>query len=98
MSWDRVEVSKTNGGLGFRDLLYFKKALLAKQCWRLFKNPTSLATQIIGAKYYPNSTVLEAIRGKQPSFDWRSLLSACDVLKKWANMAGGGWLRYLDLE
>jgi hypothetical protein len=74
-------VSKTQGGLGFRDLVYFNKAFLAKQGWRLLKNPTSLAAQIIGAKYYPNSTVLEAIMGKRPSFACRGLLSACDVLK-----------------
>jgi hypothetical protein len=51
--------------------VYFDKTFLAKQGWRLLKNPTSLAVQIIGAKYYPNSTVLEAIMGKRPSFAWR---------------------------
>lgn len=32
MSWDRMGVSKAQGSLGFRDLVCFKKSLLAKQC------------------------------------------------------------------
>jgi hypothetical protein len=34
--------SKTTGGLGFRDLIMFNKALLVKQCWRLIQNLDSL--------------------------------------------------------
>jgi hypothetical protein len=31
-------------------------------------NPDSLAPKIIEGKYYPQSTILEATLGKQPSF------------------------------
>lgn len=47
----------------------------------VFQNPYSLAAQIIEAKYYPQSTILEATLGTQPSFAWRSLMAACDVSK-----------------
>lgn len=52
-------VSKDKGGLEFRDLVIFNKALLAKQLWRLLKNPNSLVAQIFKAKYLPHGTVLE---------------------------------------
>jgi hypothetical protein len=60
----------------------FNKALLAKQLWRLMKNPHSLATRIIGAKYYPLETVVGAKLGNWPSYAWRSLMVAQLTLKQ----------------
>jgi hypothetical protein len=45
------------------------------------QNPNSMAARIIGAKYYQQSTFLEATLEKRPSFTCRSLMPACDVLK-----------------
>jgi hypothetical protein len=67
-------VIKKERGLGFRDFHCFNKALLAKQIWRLWKNPNSLIAEIIKAKYHPNESVLEANLGKKPSFAWRSIV------------------------
>jgi hypothetical protein len=47
----------------------------------VLQNPHSLAAHMIEEKYYPQSTILEATSGARPSFAWRSLMAACDVLK-----------------
>jgi hypothetical protein len=70
LSWNKLGLSKMDGGMGFRDLGCFNKALLAKQIWRLWKTPDSLIARIMKAKYYPECSVLEASLGKKPSFAW----------------------------
>jgi hypothetical protein len=82
MSWGRMGRSKAMGGMGFRDFNSFNKALLAKQIWRLWENPSSLVAQIMQAKYYPTSSVLEANMGRRISFAWRSILSSRELVKE----------------
>ncbi|XP_059441839.1 uncharacterized protein LOC132174162 [Corylus avellana] len=82
MSWERLGRAKSQGGMGFRDLICFNKALLVKQCWRLLKDPDSLAAKIIRAKYYPWGDLLSATVGSRPSYAWRSIISGRDLLKE----------------
>lgn len=84
MSWERMGLSKAKGGMGFRDLAMFNKALLAKQLWRILQNPNSLVARIMQAKYFPQTTLWEAGPGSRPSLAWRSLLSAREILQKGA--------------
>ena len=65
MKCEKMGSPKTQGCLGFRDFHCFNKALLAKQIWRLWKNPNSLIARIMKAKYHPNDLVLEATLGKK---------------------------------
>jgi hypothetical protein len=81
MSWERMEMSKDQGRLGFKDLSTFNKALLAKKLWRIIQNPESLAAKILKAKYFPNSSLWEAGLGNRPSLAWRSILSANELLQ-----------------
>lgn len=52
--------SKENGVLGFKSFGSFNVALLAKQGWRLFKDPESLIVKVMKAKYFPNEEFLQA--------------------------------------
>jgi hypothetical protein len=82
MNWGRMGRSKATGGMGFMDFNCFNKALLAKQIWRLWENPSSLVAQIMQAKYYPTTLVLEANMGRRISFAWRSILSTRELVKE----------------
>jgi hypothetical protein len=61
---------KSEGGIGFRDLKLFNKALLARQGWWLLQNPSSLVLRMLKAKYFPNSSFLDALIPVNASFIW----------------------------
>jgi hypothetical protein len=84
---------KGRGEMGFRDFACFDKALLAKQCWRLWKMSDSLITRIMKAKYFPNCLILDASQGRNPSFAWRSIQKSCELL-----MEGLIWRVEMDLK
>ena len=81
ISWSRMGLPKSREGMGFRDLHFFNKALLAKQCWRLWKEEGSSTAKIMKGKYYPNGTVLDAQLGNKPSFIWRSIYSSRSLIQ-----------------
>ncbi|KAK2642496.1 hypothetical protein Ddye_024259 [Dipteronia dyeriana] len=60
-SWRRLCANKNTGGMGFRDLSVFNKALLAKQGWRLVKTPDSLVARVLKGVYYPTSSFLKEL-------------------------------------
>ena len=86
MSWSRLCKLKKMGGMGFRDLNAFNLALLAKQAWKLVQKMDSLFYRIYKARYFPTTTFLDAEIGHNPSYVWRSLLSARGLI-----MASSKW-------
>lgn len=52
MAWNRVAVSKSKGGLGFRYLHGFNLALLGKHVWNFSRKPDSLVTRIFKSRYF----------------------------------------------
>ena len=72
--------TKKKGGMGFRDINAFNLAMLAKQAWRLVHRQNSLFFRVYKTRYFPEISFLEAKLGSNPSYVWRSLLQAQDVL------------------
>ncbi|XP_012070175.1 uncharacterized protein LOC105632409 [Jatropha curcas] len=82
LSWERLCVPKIHGGMGSRHLYSFNLALLGKQGWRIMANGGSLLARIYKAKYFPDGHFMGAVLGTNPSFLWRSILRAKDLLRK----------------
>ncbi|XP_058788236.1 uncharacterized protein LOC131662466 [Vicia villosa] len=80
MAWDKLTCPKAEGGLGFRDFKAFNMAMVAKQGWFLMSNPAALVSKIFKARYFPRSSFFDANLGFNPSFVWRSVWKAREVL------------------
>ena len=87
VSWKTMCMPKAQGGMGFRNLQAFNKAMLAKQLWRILQNPNSLVARVLKAKYFPTGDILNANLGCSPLYSWRSIHSSLDVIRK------GTWWR-----
>lgn len=81
MAWDRLCKPKKCGGMGFKKLHKFNLALLGKQGWSFLNKPTSLVSKIFKVRYFPKCSFLEATIRTNPSYAWRSILAAQDLLK-----------------
>ncbi|CAM8924852.1 unnamed protein product [Rhodiola kirilowii] len=76
--------SKEDGGLGFKDwrCLNLASFFLSKQAWRLQSQPDLLVSQIMKAKYFPNSSIMDASLGYRPSHVWSSIFKALPILQQ----------------
>ncbi|XP_052288651.1 uncharacterized protein LOC127899334 [Citrus sinensis] len=81
LQWRLLCQPKSEGGMGFRDLIAFNQALLAKQCWRIVLQPFSLVAKVLKARYFPNSDFLESKLTNNSSYILRSLLWGRKILK-----------------
>jgi hypothetical protein len=106
LAWDRMTYPKSQGGLGFRDLHTFNLAMIAKQGWKIMTNPHSLVAKIYKARYFPNSSFFESKIGHNPSYAWRGIWKARQILMcgcRWSigsgttiKVMGDPWLRGSD--
>ncbi|XP_062088870.1 uncharacterized protein LOC133795435 [Humulus lupulus] len=89
LSWERLCIPKSMGGLGFRNLYDFNISLLGKQCWRLLTSPESLVSRLYKTRYYPLGSFLNAKLGNNPSYIWRSLLEAQSIIQQGTSVCVG---------
>uniref|UniRef100_A0A803Q157 Reverse transcriptase domain-containing protein n=1 Tax=Cannabis sativa TaxID=3483 RepID=A0A803Q157_CANSA len=97
-SWKFLCESKFRGGLGFRSLVHFNQAMLAKHAWCILKNPNSLLSSILKARYFLQSSIIEVVPGHNPSYTWRSILWGRDLMVSgliW-KVGNGSSIRTLD--
>ena len=83
--------------MGFKDLKAFNLALLAKQGWRLNQNPDLLTHRVFKAKYFAGSSFMEAQVGKKPSYVWRSLMAAREMVERGLRWCIGNGRKSEDL-
>ena len=72
LSWDKMRLPKSMGGMGFCDMQVFNQALLAKfVCGRLLR-----------AKYYPNGNLLDIVFIGNSSAVWKGTEHGLELVKK----------------
>jgi hypothetical protein len=64
MSWERLTQHKSFGGMGFRHLHLFNKAMLGKQGWRLITRQDSICARILKRRYYHDGEFMDSSRKK----------------------------------
>ena len=79
MEWSKLCKSKFHGGLGLQRIHEFNLALLCKQGWRLLSKPKYLVAKIFKARYYRNSSFLEASSKE---------LAVCGTKFTWVDFVG----------
>lgn len=82
LRWDHMTQPKTVGGMGFRDLSSFNKAMLGKQGWRLMTRPESLCAKVLKGRYYPDGDFLSCTGKKRSSPTWHAIMAGREVLTK----------------
>jgi hypothetical protein len=90
MQWQSSEwlsTPKTLGGMGFRDLVLFNKAMLRRQCWRLLTDPSSLCARVLKDRYFHNCDLWDAPILRLASFTWRNICFGMQLVRqgiKWS--------------
>ena len=82
VKWSELCKPKTQGGMEFKDLSLFNDALLAKQTWRLLHDKSSLFYRVFKAKYFPNTSVMEAKIPANSTYAWKSIMKGRNVIKQ----------------
>jgi hypothetical protein len=81
-AWDILASPKDLGGVGFRDTKLMNQALLARQCWRIIKNPNGLCARLLKSIYYPRGNFLDTVFRKDASPSWHGIEYGLELIKE----------------
>lgn len=97
-SWAMLSKEKKWGGLGFKDLICFNKAMLGKQVWRIFNDANLLVSKVLKAKYFPNQSIFNCKVPRNSSWIWLSLMTAREEVERgtWKLIGNGRNTRIWD--
>ena len=99
LCWDRMCKKKSDGGMGFKNLHEFNVALFGKQAWRFLTRLDLLVSKVYKARYFPTCSFLEVDLGCNPSYLWRSILVAQNLVRTGAKkLIGDGYNPWVFLE
>lgn len=79
--WDDLCKPKEIRGLNFRELVSFNQEMLAKQVWRVLEHPNCTISKVLGGRYFPPTSVLEATYSSSSSYFWKGFVWGLDLLK-----------------
>ncbi|XP_071920724.1 uncharacterized mitochondrial protein AtMg00310-like [Coffea arabica] len=82
ISWERMALNRNEGGLEFKDLEAFNKALLGKQVWRILTKSNLPVSKVLKAKYFPKESILQCKLPKNASWIWQGLMGARGLIDK----------------
>lgn len=68
------------GSMGFKKLHYFNLAMLGKQDRLLLSSLNSFVAKVLKARYFPKTSFVDAYMGHKPSYAWRSIMVAKDMV------------------
>ncbi|XP_026416697.1 uncharacterized protein LOC113312159 [Papaver somniferum] len=80
--WPAINKHKLNGGMGFRDLKCFNRALLEKAAWRLLNSEDKLCAQALKGRYFPTTSGLHAKKKKNSTWAWQSIQGSMQFIFK----------------
>lgn len=71
---------KCEDGMGFKDLITFNLAMLAKQSWHLMHDESLLMHKVYKTKYFSDRPFMEAKLDNNPSYTWQSIWEARSIV------------------
>lgn len=82
LSWDGMSKPNCKGRLGFRYLHGFNISLLGKHYWKFIHQPQALVSRVYKARYFSDTHLPKAQKGRGSSFTWIGLYVAKEALLK----------------